>query len=303
MWFDDEEVSGKRLFWKRHAHRNAALKTRLRASARGAGLPPPRVLLTAAAGVVSAAVLFGFGWRGANALLFSGNSAFNIAHLEVEGGGDLVAYFIRKNGIREGANLFSFDIEAIRNEFLSQRFSARYKSMEIARLLPGTLKVSVVEREPVAQVGQAGGLLVDAEGCVFGAGLLKHGLPVITGCPAGTLRPGDRVQSGVRDAVTVIETCEKAELSRDIMITAIDVRGGFTGKRDDLRLLLDNDVAVDLWWPRRDRQAAESQEALKQRLIFLRAALRRARQDGLRPRRINLALESYRSNCPVTFWN
>jgi len=302
MWFNDESGSGKRLFWRRRKPRNQVMKVSLRAAARrGPGLPPPAALLTGLAGLVSAAVLLWFGGQWMEALLFSRNSTYTIAHLDIEGGGDLVTYFLReKKGIREGSNLFGFDLQAVRDEFFRQRFSARYRTMELTRLLPGTLKVSVVERVPVAQVGQSGGLMADAEGRVFGAGVLKHGLPAITGYGGGRLMPGDQLAAGARDAVTVIETCDKAGLSRDIMIESIDVRGGFAGKRDDMRMRLDGDVAVDLWWPRPGRRPGEAVEDLKNRLVFLRGVLNKARQSGLPLRKINLALENYSNNCPTS---
>jgi hypothetical protein len=66
---------------------------------------------------------------------------------------------------------------------------------------------------------------------------------------------------------------------------------------------LDSGTEVDLWWPRRDLKSAESITDLQNRLIYLRGVLKRAKQDGQRLRRVNLTLESYRNNCPVTFWN
>jgi hypothetical protein len=303
MWFDDNGTAGKRFFWQRRSRRNQVMKVSLRSTARGgAGLPAPGVFLVAVVGGLSAMILLWFGCRWFGGLLFSRNSSYAIKRMEVDAGADLVTYFLReKRGIREGVNLFSFDLARVRDEFLSQRFSAKFKTIEMARILPSTLKVSVVERVPIAAIGETGLLLADAEGCVFGGGLLKHGLPVIKGYQRQSLLPGDRVQSGARDALTVLDTCDKAGLGGDIIIAAIDVRGNFAGQRDDLRLTLDSGTEVDLWWPRRDLKLAESLADLQNRLTYLRGVLKRAKQDGQRLLRVNLTLESYRNNCPVTF--
>jgi cell division septal protein FtsQ len=304
MWFRNENASDQKPFWRRHARRNQAMKVSLRAAARGGGWPPAGVFLVSAAGLLSALALLWFGCRWIGGLLFSRNPAYAITRLEVDSGADLVTYFLReKKGIREGVNLFAFELNKVRDEFLSQRFSAKYKTIQMARVLPGTLRVSVVERAPLAAIGGSALLLADVEGCVFGGGQMKHGLPVITGYPRASLHPGDRLQSGARDALAVLDTCERTGLSRDIMITAIDVRGEFAGKRDDLRLTLNDGVEVDLWWPRRDRKPAEAQADLNERLTYLRGVLKKAQQEGKRLRRVNLTLESYRNNCPATWQN
>ena len=302
MWFEDENGGRRRPFGKR----DRILYANVRAGGRRGPAGPDRTgLFVLLAALGAAVIVVGWlAWRWAGEALFSKNSIYKIVNLEIRGGGDLAAYFIReKKGIREGSNLFAVDVGDIRDEFLRQRYASKYKSMEITRLLPDTLRVDVVERVPLARVGRRGTLMADNDGFVFSAGAnARENLPVLTGYSGAPLRPGDRLQGGPMDAITVLDLCEKTGVGRDVATSEINVRGGFAGKRDDLQLLLDGQTEVLLWWPRRDPQPAASREDLRERLLYLRAIVMRAKQDGKRLKQVNLTLESYKNNCPVTFY-
>ena len=302
MWFEDESGIRRRPFGRRDRVLYANVRIGGRRGAAGADRTRLFVLLTAVG--VAVIVVGWLAWRWAGEALFSKNSVYKIVNLEIRGGGDLVAYFIReKKGIREGSNLFAVDVGNVRDEFLRQRYASKYKSMEITRILPDTLRVDVVERVPLARVGRRGTLMADDDGFVFSAGAsTRQNLPVLTGYSGAPLRPGDRLQDGPMDAITVLDLCEKTGVGREVTIGEVNVRGGFAGKRDDLQLLLDGPTEVLLWWPRRDSQLAAPREDLRERLLFLRAILLRARQDGRRLKKVNLTLESYQNNCPVTFY-
>jgi hypothetical protein len=298
MWFEDEDVTGRRgLGWRRRAVRiNVRVGGRRGVAASRTGRV---VLLCALAAVTVAAVGMGFRWMlGA---LFFRNDTYRIAHLDIRGGGELVPYFIReKKGIQEGTNLFACNLRAIRDEFLQQRYSSKYQSLDISRILPDTLRVEVVERVPVARLGRRGGLVVDAEGYAFGIGTTaQQNLPIIYGYAGPALQPGDRIQGALRDAVTVLGAVEETGCGRDLSIAAIDVRGGLTGKRDDMRLILDNETEVWLWWPRRAAKGAGGMDDLRERLLLLRARLLRAKQEGQRLQRVNLTMDSCRSAVTV----
>jgi len=298
LWLEDEEVGGRGFL--RRAYRGSRLNVKVGGRRRVPASPTTRLLVVG--GLVAAAFVGWLTWRWLVGVLFIRNPAYQIANLEIRGGGELASYFIReKKGITEGTNIFAFSIAEIREEFLSQRYSSKYKSMEISRILPDTLRVEVIGRVPLARLAYSGNLVADAEGWVFGVGTSgKPTLPVITGYGGAPLRPGDRVQGGLRDALTMLDLLEKTGIGRDILITTVDVRGGFSGKRDDMKLIVNGETEVILWWPRREPQGGT--ENLRERLMVLRTILRSARQEGRRLRTVNLSLEDYKANCPVTYW-
>jgi hypothetical protein len=263
--------------------------------------PQVAAFLLVPALAVTAIFLLWFVLKISGELLFSRNPAFTITRLDIQGSSPVIRdYIVGKQNIREGVNLFAFDVGEIREEFL--RAAPSFKSMRIQRILPGTLTVKVVEREPLARIGRKGGFVVDREGFVFGPRVRKQNLPYIVGYKGPLLKPGGRIQSAGRDAVAVLDICRGTPLGEDIVITAIDVGGGFSGKDDDMQLYLAGDTVVSFWWPRRGPKGFSTARELRERLLFLRGVLKRARRRG-RPRTVNLTLESYKQNCPVTFWN
>jgi len=300
MWFENDEGAGRG--WLGRRRRKTERNVRL--GRRGVGKDPAARLAIWTGTAVVAMLGLWLACRWLVAALFSDNSRYQIAQLDIRGGDDLVTYFIRdRKGIREGNNLFSANLGDIRDEFLRQRYAARYRSMEISRILPDTLRVEVVERIPIARLGLRGGLAADKDGFVFGlaAGSRQQlRLPAIVGLGGLAFRPGDRLQKGALDAVTVLDVCDKAGLGRDVGITEIDVSGGFAGQPDDMRMLLAGGTEVRLWWPRKPPPEAALND-LRDRLLYLRAILQRCRREGRRLKAVNLTLESYQMNCTVRY--
>lgn len=255
--------------------------------------------LAVMAGVV-ALVWMGFTYAGKR--LFSANPVYTIERLEIAGDSDVVSYFIReKKKIREGTNLFAFDLEAVREEFLRQRFASKYKSMQISRELPGTLKIQVAERVPVARLPGGGGLVADATGFVFGLGKGRQALPLLLGLAESPL-PGERLKGNARDAVALVDLCERTGLNRELAIIGIEVSGGFRGREDDVRVKLLDQTEADVWWQRGDEPSPASLEELHGRMQFLIRVMAHGRENGKRIKNVNLTLESYSNNCPVTYW-
>jgi hypothetical protein len=253
--------------------------------------------LAVVVGVVSLA------WMGVTYIgrqLFSANPVYTISQFLVEGDGDVAYHFFHEmKHIQEGSNLFGFDIEALREEFLKSRLASKYKAVQITRELPGTLRIHVTERVPVACL-PGGGLVADAEGFVFGL-KGRQALPQIAGY-SEPLQPGDRLKGNARDAVVLLDLCERTGLSRELAITGIDVAGGFRGREDDLRIHLLDRVEADLGWPRGETPSPASLEDLRGRMQFLVRVLAHGRVTGKRIKTVNLTLESYSNNCPVTYW-
>ncbi len=232
-------------------------------------------------------------------VLFSGNDTYTLKTLDIRGGGSIVRDFIRgKHNLTEGINLFSFNIEELSRDFLAGAPS--FKSIQIRRILPDTLTIEVVERSPLASIGRSGILVVDREGVVFGMRSRFEHLPVITGTTGAVLKPGDRVTGVLRDAVTLLDVCDQTLLGSDLSIVQVDVRGGFGGREDALNLELRDGVRVALWWPRGVVEETASLQDLKDRLRVLSGVIRRSKADGRLLQTVNLTLDSYRQNCPIT---
>lgn len=301
MLFDDKEISWRRLSTgKRNLRRKPILKvnTRLETQTR------TRMSRVAAFVLIPVVIIIAgfFMWkccRLAGELLFLKNDRFTIRNLEIKI--DLVVPrdFIRgKKKIREGMNLFGFNIRKVRDEFL--RGAPNFKSMEISRHLPDTLKIEVIERTPLARIGRSGYLVVDNDGSVFGLRLGKRNLTIIMGYKGPRLKPGDKIRGPARDAMDVLDICEKTALGREVVITGIDVRGGFEGRDDALRLYLAGKTRVDLWWHRREHKNISPYEDLHRRLLCLRDVVRDARRKKKPLKTVNLTLDSYMVNCPIT---
>jgi cell division protein FtsQ len=141
------------------------------------------------------------------------NSEFAIQHVEVKTDGMIVTDQLRRwSKVKLGDNLIALDLATVKRNLEMVPMIA---SVSVERVLPRTLKISVTERDPVAQVniphaGAAGGITVmvcqlDADGyvmlpldprmCVIPLAQVTDQLPVITGLNVLQLQPGHRVDS------------------------------------------------------------------------------------------------------------
>jgi hypothetical protein len=256
-------------------------------------------ILLVLAVLACAGVLLWFGVQLAGRGLFWENRRFTIRNLDITNESIAVREFLSgKKKIRKDANLFGFSIREVRRDFL--RRAPNYKSMSITRILPDTLKIEVVERAPLARIGRRG-LAADADGHVFGSASLRRSLPVLTGYRGRELKPGDRIAPGLaRDALIVLDVCEKTPIGREISILSIDVRGGYSGREDALRLSVAGRITVDLWWQRSRAAGISPLDDLRGRLRYLRAILRRAEKEGKTVRSVNLAVDDYMNNARVS---
>lgn len=302
MWFDDEFVKRRRPRSRsrnRRAGPTLNVSTRSRARKRANPVEFGRALVWPAGVALVLAVLW-LGFRAIGALLFTRNDQFTIRQLQIETDDVVALGYIRdKQNIQEGVNLFGFSARNLRREFLQA--APNYKSLEVVRLLPDTLKITLVPREPLARIGRRGGFVVDAEKRIFGYRGDKDALPAVIGYRGPMLTPGDRISGLAADGVTAINLCREIDVGRELAIQGVDVRGGFAGKPDDLRLYLADDITVDLWW---DREGGRSGvEDLRNRLVHLRGIARDARKRRKRLKMVNLTLNAYPNNTPVTYWN
>ena len=302
MNFDEQILGGALLGRRRPSRRRRKVKVNVRTKGqKGLGRVRLAVFILVPTVIAAVGVLAWFGFRIAVESLFSENELFTMTNLDIRNGHVVVRDFIRgKKGIREGTNLFAFCASDLRDEFLRQAPS--FSSIEIRRQLPSTLIVDAVERVPVARFGRRGHLVVDGEGFVFSVGGSKRHLPQIDGYRGPSLKPAVRLQGPARDAVRLLDACRRSGIAQDVVITAVDVSGGFGARENSMRLTLDHGTKVLFWWKRASARSRHPSEDLLNRLRFLRGVLRRAaEQDGRVPRTVNLTLDSYKQNIPTEY--
>jgi hypothetical protein len=133
------------------------------------------------------------------------NETFAVHQIDVQTDGVIpVEHLLRWAGVRKGENLFTLDLARVKRA-LEQ--VPQIESVAVERVLPQTLKLRVIERQPIAQVHlprsqpRGGGyepmvFLLDAAGCVMvpmdfgGRTATNDVLPLITGLNPADLRPG-----------------------------------------------------------------------------------------------------------------
>lgn len=165
-------------------------------------------------------------WRGGewllDALIYE-NNAFAIQQIEVQTDGVIAPeHFRRWATVKPGANLLALDLARVKRDL---ELIPLIQSAAVERVLPRTLQLRIVEREPVAQVvamqrtAQGGFESViyhlDETGFVFlpldprlrvaPSAVQLDLLPMISGVAMNDLRPGRRVESlQVRGALNLI---------------------------------------------------------------------------------------------------
>lgn len=237
-----------------------------------------------------------FAVRSAADMLFAQNAMFTIQNVEFETTDRVAKDYVRgKLRIDRGANLFGVNIGKARSDFL--QFAPHYRAMAITRVLPDTMRIELIEREPIAHFGLKGSYAVDGHGYLFRPRRGSSVLPTISGYNGEVLRPGDRLSGLAADAVALIDYARQADFDQDLGITSIDVTGGFAGRKESIRLHLKAGCTVDFWWNRNSGDSVT--QDLHDRLAFLRSEVRRAQSEGKKLEHVNLTLDAYRRNLPI----
>lgn len=121
-------------------------------------------------------------------------------------------------GLREGINLFSIPIEQKRRELLEQ--APNIREISIVRRLPDKLRITIVEREPIARVG-SNGRVVDEEGVVFIRYAGTGGLPMIKGCDEfSQIKPGEHLCGNEMAAVRLVNNALRPQCN--LRLLAVD---------------------------------------------------------------------------------
>lgn len=165
-------------------------------------------------------------WRGGewvlNCLVYE-NDAFAIQQIEVQTDGVIAPeHFRRWATVKPGQNLLALDLMRVKRDL---ELVPLIQSAAVERVLPRTLRLRIIEREPLAQAitmqaGPGGGCVqviyhLDETGFVMlpldpklraaPSAMQNDLLPVISGVAISDLRPGRRVESAqVRAALNLI---------------------------------------------------------------------------------------------------
>jgi cell division septal protein FtsQ len=212
---------------------------------RSAEVRRARVRLATMAISLTLATLFGLYlfWRGGdwalNRFVYE-NDGFAIHEFDVQTDGVIALEQIRRwSGIKLEDNLLALDLPRVKRDL---ELIPAIRSAAVERVLPHTLRLRIIEREPIAVIHfprvtgngyQFAAFTLDEEGYV----LLpldprqrsvpvstNEQLPVITGIMSSELRPGRRIDSPqVHAALRLIAVFERSPMAGLVDLQRIDV--------------------------------------------------------------------------------
>jgi len=257
--------------WFRRQQRNRRLSRRhvLDVKLRSSQVRATRMRLGAVALAVTFGTVFGLYlfWRAGEWALDEfvyENSEFAIQHIDAQTDGVIAPEQLRRwSGVRLGENLMALDLGSVKRNL---ELVSTIGSVSVERVLPGTLRIWVTERQPVAQVdvprpGPGGGIEVtvfqfDADGyvmqpldprqCVISLAQIQNQLPVITGLNVYRLEPGQRVESlQALAALQLLAAFNRSAMAGSANLRRIDVSSpgvvvATTGQSAEIIFGLDN---------------------------------------------------------------
>ena len=258
MWFKKKRSRRRQPVLRVSARRRPKSQERMKRIAGLAAVP-----ITVVVGVL----LLWLGIRELGALLYARSDAFTIRHLEVRAASARTRALAREyTQIKEGQNIFGFDIGAVRDYVMAN--SPNFHSMTITRYLPDTVIIEVIDRTPLVRIGKRGDMVADSNGFLFISRTGVRGLPTIRGYDGETLKPGMRLQGGILAALQVVEACERPGLE----IRPLDVDIG-----DPEKLVLKMEYRerkreVPLTWSGMGQRTAASHQNLTDTLDYVKQA-------------------------------
>jgi hypothetical protein len=263
MWFNRDELGGRKWSgWKkRSGHRQVLHVSASASSQKKARMRRTAVfVLVPVIAIVAAGTIY-FGIVSAGRAMFTANERFAITNLDIRAGDVTTVDLIKEyTGIKEGMCLFEMNIEQVRRDFL--RSTPHVKSMDIVRQLPGTMKIAIVERVPVARIGTMGSMVVDEDGCVFWHRTAAPGLPVIAGYKGEPPQLGATVSGMAQAAIEALDVCEDPGFG--MSVGAIDI--GNDGYLALYANCAGTKREIDVAWKGMGKRTAESKRHLSERL-------------------------------------
>lgn len=189
--------------------------------------------------VAVAVVVVGLMFRHAFIRAFVDSEHFTLNRVEVVTNGRLERpQVLAATGVREGSNLLNYDLTSIREKALAL---PQVESVEVERILPDALRITLRERVPVAWISclpagwrartATSGLLVDEDGRLFRCESLAPdllGLAVIELADSTGLEPGATLPEG--NARASLELAAELNRSNDVTLprlSEVAVRNGY----------------------------------------------------------------------------
>ena len=260
MWFRREQNKNRRL------HRHHVLDVKLRSDQVQA--TRLRLLLLAlivpTVTVLALYLVWRIGEATLNAFVYQ-NADFAIQQIDVRNPDGVIApeQIRRWAGVKPGANLIALDLASVKRNL---ELVSVIDSVSVERVLPRTLKISVTERDPIAQVNVphadgANGIAVsvfqlDADGmvmqpldprlCTVPLAKMNSQLPVIAGLNAFQLQPGRRMElPQVQAALRLVLAFARSPMSGLVDLRRLDVSApgvivATTGQGSEVTFGLDN---------------------------------------------------------------
>lgn len=213
-------------------------------------------------------------WKGGGLLvdrLVLRNDAFSVQVLDIQTDGIIpIAHISRWTGLGQGDNLVGLDLGRVKRDL---ELVPSIESAAVEKVLPGTLRIRVTEREPIAQVClfQSKGpdaplepkvLHLDRNGYVIpdlnllGLGAtLSNYFPTIVGIQASDLLAGRQVTSEqTRAGLRFLAEFARSPVAAAVSVTSVDVSGSQT-----LRVTTDDGSEITLANENFDQQLARWQ--------------------------------------------
>lgn len=234
----------------------------------------PKAAWIPIAGIVAVALTAYIIWL-IGALLFWENPQFSIKTISITLEGSMITRTeIHNNiGVKEGQNLFSFNIRKMANAFLKATPLA--KSILIHRQLPDTLVIKVQERIPVAKIGRGSALAADIDGHTFKLRANNRDFPIISGCAETNLHPGIEVDQAVKNAILAIDVCRQTRGSDMIRVASADVSA-----KDSIELYLAAGERVKVGWKDMSKVTDANIKELHDQISRLATAMRASEERG-----------------------
>jgi cell division protein FtsQ len=237
MWF-------KRTRKNRRLGREFVLDVKLRSSqVRAARI---RLVAIALGSVFAGIAGLYLAWRASewalNALLYE-NRTFAIQQIDIQTDGVITVDQLRRwTGVQPGQNLFALDLAGVRRNL---ELVSMIQSVSLEKVLPHTLRIRIIEREPLAQLSVArpqtnGGIglvpfYLDADAFVISPlspsqcspslpAQSNEQLPMIAGPNPNDVQPGRRLDSApARAALRLLLAFERSSLQGLIELKRIDI--------------------------------------------------------------------------------
>jgi cell division septal protein FtsQ len=223
-----------------------------------------RVRVATLAASLSLTTIFGLYllWRGGEWAMdhfVYQNRAFAIHEIDIQTDGVISLEHLRRwSGVRHGQNLFALDLTRVKRDL---ELLPAIQAVAVERALPHTLKLRVIEREPIAQVQS---YLLDAEGFAMSA-VEPHQrsipvqpgehYPTITGGNTSDLRPGRPIESPqVHAALKFLTAFQHSSMAPLVDVLRIDVSAPdvllvYTAQQNEITFrMTDFERQLNRWW-------------------------------------------------------